>query len=143
MLFRSIFQKAKELKGKINQCNNPATDYGKQGCAYAVDTVLKAAGVPMFGGSSQALNIDSAINSCSNGSRGTLVSASQAQAGDILILDNGSTRGHIGICTSAGCSTSLSNSSSQCNFVWSSDGCFSESYGCTSEFKRYICRAKA
>ena len=138
-----IFQKAKELKGKINQCGNAATDYGKQGCAYAVDTVLKAAGVPMFGGSSQALNIDSAINSCSNGSRGTLVSASQAQAGDILILDNGSTRGHIGICTSAGCSTSLSNSSSQCNFVWSSDGCFSESYGCTSEFKRYICRAKA
>ena len=138
-----IAQKANELKGKINQCGNAATDYGKQGCAYAVDTVLKAAGVPMFGGSSQALNIDSAINSCSNGSRGTLVNASQAQAGDIVILDNGSTRGHIGICTSAGCSTSLSNSSGQCNFVWSSDGCFSESYGCTPEFKRYICRVKA
>ena len=138
-----IVQKAKELKGKINQCGNVATDYGKQGCAYAVDTVLKAAGVPMFGGSSQALSIDSAINSCSNGSRGTLVSASQAQAGDILILDNGSTRGHIGICTSSGCSTTLSNSSSQCNFVWSSDACFSQSYGCTSEFKRYICRVKS
>ena len=138
-----IVQKAKELKGKINQCGNVATDYGKQGCAYAVDTVLKAAGVPMFGGSSQALSIDSAINSCSNGSRGTLVSTSQAQAGDILILDNGSTRGHIGICTSSGCSTTLSNSSSQCNFVWSSDACFSESYGCTSEFKRYICRVKS
>ncbi|MCX5965906.1 MAG: hypothetical protein NT070_23110 [Cyanobacteria bacterium] len=138
-----IVQKAKELKGKINQCGNVATDYGKQGCAYAVDTVLKAAGVPMFGGSSQALSIDSAINSCSNGSRGSLVSVSQAQAGDILILDNGSTRGHIGICTSSGCSTSLSNSSSQCNFVWSSDACFSESYGCTSEFKRYICRVKS
>jgi hypothetical protein len=138
-----IVQKAKELKGKINQCGNTATDYGKQGCAYAVDTVLKAAGVPMFGGSSQALSIDSAINSCSNGSRGSLVSASQAQAGDILILDNGSTRGHIGICTSSGCSTTLSNSSSKCNFVWSSDACFSQSYGCTSEFKRYICRVKS
>ena len=138
-----ILKKAKELKGKIPQCDRAETDYGKNGCAFAVDTVLKSAGVPMFGGSSPALSITSAIDECSSGRKGTLVNASEAKSGDIIIMDNGSTRGHIGICTSDRCSTTLSNSSGRCNWVWESDGCFSESYGCTPEFKRYICRVKS
>ncbi len=138
-----ILKKAKELKGKIPQCDRAETDYGKNGCAYAVDTVLKSAGLPMFGGSSPALSITSAIDECSSGRKGTLVNASEAKAGDVIIMDNGSTRGHIGICTSDRCNTTLSNSSGRCNWVWESDGCFSESYGCTPEFKRYICRVKS
>jgi hypothetical protein len=138
-----IYQQAKALKGKIPQCDRVETDYGRNGCMFAVDTVLKSAGVPMFGGSSPALNIVSAIDQCSNGSKGTLISPSQAQPGDILIMDDGVARGHIGICTSAGCNTAISNSSSNCNWVWESDGCFTGGYGCTPQFKRYICRVKA
>jgi hypothetical protein len=138
-----IYKKAMDLKGKIPQCQRSETDYGKNGCMFAVDTVLKSAGVPMFGGSSPALNITSAIDQCANGSKGTLVSPSQAQAGDILIMDDGAARGHIGICTSAGCNSTISNSSSRCNWVWESDGCFTGGYGCSPQFKRYICRVKA
>ncbi len=138
-----IAKKAQELKGRIPQCDRAETDYGRNGCAVAVDTVLQAAGVPMFGGSRPALSITSAIDECQSGRKGTLISPSQAQAGDILIMDDGVAKGHIGICTSAGCNTTLSNSSSRCNFVWESDGCFTGGYGCTAQFKRYICRVKA
>lgn len=137
-----IMKAARALEGRMHQGNMPSTDYGKNGCMYAVDKVLQQAGLPMFGGGSPALNIVSAIDQCKNGSKGTLVSASQAQAGDILIMDDGVARGHIGICTSAGCNTSLSNSSSRANFVWNSDGCFTGGYGCDGGFTRYICRVK-
>jgi hypothetical protein len=145
-----IFQSAKANKNKIPQCNNASTLYGKEGCAYAVDEVLRRAGLPMFGGSEHALNIVTAIDTCSNGSRGTLISQQDAKPGDILIMDDGVSAGHIGICMSDQCRTSLSNSSSSCvnnngavNFGWMSDDCFSESYGCTPRFKRYFCRVKA
>lgn len=137
-----IIKAARALEGRLDQRNMPATDYGKQGCMYAVDTVLKNAGLPMFGGGSQALSITSAIDQCRNGSKGTLISSSQAQPGDILIMDDGVARGHIGVCTSAGCSRVLSNSSSNANFVWNSDGCFTGGYGCSSAYTRYICRVK-
>jgi hypothetical protein len=137
-----IMKAARALEGRLNQSGMASTDYGKNGCMYAVDTVLKNAGLPMFGGGSPALNIVSAIDQCKNGRKGTLVSPSQAQAGDILIMDDGVARGHIGVCTSAGCNTALSNSSSRANFVWNSDGCFTGGYGCGGGFTRYICRIK-
>ena len=129
-------------QGKIDQCGLALTDYGRNGCMYAVDTILQRAGLPMFGGSQPATNITSAEAGCKNGSRGTLINASDAKAGDILIMDDGVAEGHIGICTSDGCKTTLSNSTGRCNFVWESDGCFSESYGCSPKFTRYLCRVK-
>lgn len=137
-----VLKSALANKGKINQCNDPATDYGRNGCMVAVDTVLKRAGLPMFGGSQPALSITSAIDGCKSGGRGTLINASDAKAGDILIMDDGVAAGHIGICTSDGCKTTISNSSGRCNFVWESDGCFSGSYGCNGRFTRYLCRVK-
>jgi hypothetical protein len=129
-----ILQTAQNLKGQID-----TSAWGGNGCMVAVNEVMKAAGLQPFMGDGAGTNITAAINDCQGG-RCTEVSEGDAQPGDILIVDDGRSRGHIGVCTSAGCSQSLSNSSSQGNFVWQSDGWFSESYGNTGSFRRYIFR---
>jgi hypothetical protein len=68
-----------------------------------------------------------------NGGRGVPVSATEAQPGDINIVDMGNKR-HIGICLNVGCTEVVSNSSSRArrgepSFTWVSDGYFTPSYG--------------
>jgi predicted RNA-binding Zn ribbon-like protein len=58
--------------------------------------------------------------------RGTLISPSAAQAGDIVIEGND---GHVGICMNDGCTQVLSNSSSKASFSWVSGTNFSGTGG--------------
>ena len=142
-----IHKSAQDLKGKINQCNNADTSYGKEGCQNAVNQVLKHAGLSPMNG----LSITD-TEACVSQGRCQKVDPSQAQPGDILVVDDGASRGHVGVCMSAGCQTSLSNSSSWCSrnggqtgtaggFVYEDDGRFSQSYG--SSIPRYIYRFKS
>lgn len=142
-----IFKSAQDLKGKINQCNNSQTGSGREGCQYAVNQVFQHAGLTPPNG----LDV-TATEACVSQGRCQRIDPSQAQSGDVLVVDNGADQGHVGICTSAGCQTSLSNSSSWCSrngypggaaggFVYQDDGRFSQSY--SASIPRYIYRFKS
>jgi hypothetical protein len=132
-----IIQSAAAMEGRID-----SSAYGGNGCMYAVNQVMQNAGLQPFTGDGMGgVNIVAAINDCQSG-RCDAVSAEQAQPGDIIIVDDGVSRGHIGVCVNQGCTETISNSSSRQNFVWRSDGWFSEAYGNTGAFTRYIFRVK-
>ncbi|XHX78551.1 MAG: hypothetical protein RBJ76_01020 [Stenomitos frigidus ULC029] len=123
---KRIYEEAlKALKERMSSCAVPGTDNGRNGCAWAVNQVLSRSGLSKIG--SNPLYVPS-VEEALKGGRGQRLSPSQAKAGDILIVDDGVSRGHIGICLSDGCTRSISNSSSNCSFIWQSDGNFSESY---------------
>lgn len=128
-----LAQTAKRLEGKVD-----TSAFGRDGCVDAVNQVLKASGSKPFSGNS-TLNV---MNDCQGG-RCQSVAANQAMPGDIVVVDNGVDRGHVGFCLNAGCTQTLSNSSSAQKLQWRSDGWFSESYGNTGAFKRYIFRLKS
>jgi hypothetical protein len=125
-----IRQSATNLEGKID-----TSSLGRNGCVLAVNEVMEGAGMQPFSG----LSVVNIVQDCQAG-RCTEVSAAQAQPGDIVVVDDGVSRGHTGICLSSGCTETLSNSSSSQNLTWRSDGWFSESYGNTGAFRRYIFR---
>jgi hypothetical protein len=100
--------------------NAPGTNYGRLACAYAVNQVLKIAGVAAI----DNLNVAS-MEQGLQGGRGTRLTQSEAQAGDIVIEAGAS---HVGICLNSGCTQVLSNSSSNASFSWSSGPDFSPSY---------------
>jgi hypothetical protein len=114
--------------------NIPGTNNGNLGCAGMVNYVLNTAGIQTLGGgppygSLAVAGVEQALQS----GRGTAVSASEAQPGDINIIDMGG-KAHIGICLNVGCTEVVSNSSSRAvrgesSFVWVSDGYFTPSYG--------------
>ncbi len=132
-----ILQSALASEGGIN-----TSWLGGNGCMEAVNQVMEKAGLQRFtGDGGGGVNITAAINDCQAG-RCDLVSEAQAMPGDIIVVDDGVSRGHVGVCLSQGCSETISNSSSRQNFVWRSDGWFSESYG-SSGFTRYIFRVKS
>jgi hypothetical protein len=118
----------------------PGTNNGRLGCAGAVNYVLSSAGIEPLGpgahpwgslsvAGSQGYSVEEALQ----GGRGVAVEASEAQPGDLNIIDMGGSR-HIGICINVGCTRVVSNSSTragngQPSFVWESDGYFTPSYG--------------
>ena len=83
-------------------------DGGNLACAWAVNNVLKNAGIPPIDGDSVP-----AMEQALAGGRGTQVQQSGAQAGDIVILGGMS---HVGICYDANCTQVISNSSSNATF---------------------------
>ncbi|QQR65344.1 hypothetical protein IPH92_02055 [Candidatus Kaiserbacteria bacterium] len=95
---------------------------GSLACAWAVNKVLEDAGISPIDGNS-VKSMEQALA----GGRGTLVDQSAAKAGDIVIVTDGS-RSHTGICMNAGCTKTISNSSSNKTFSWVSDSSFSPSY---------------
>ena len=113
----AIANAANAYKG-TSTANGPGN--GTVACAWAVNNVLTNAGVAPLDSSSVA-SMESALQ---NG-RGTLIDASQAQAGDIVIQAQD---GHVGICQNAGCTQVISNSSSHASFSWVSNTSFAPSY---------------
>ncbi|MEN8446355.1 MAG: hypothetical protein ABG776_15245, partial [Cyanobacteria bacterium J06555_13] len=98
-------------------------DGGNLACAWAVNRVLADAGVQPLG--SNTNYVPSVEADLQNG-RGTQVSPSEAQAGDIVIEGS---QAHIGLCLNEGCTQVRSNSSSRARFVWDSDVNFNGFYG--------------
>ncbi|MDP2594195.1 MAG: hypothetical protein Q8P36_02560 [bacterium] len=94
---------------------NLGPDAGNLACAWAVNNVLKNAGIASIDGNSVAL-----MEAELKAGRGTLVSQSDARAGDIVVLNTGSgvgDRRHVGFCENDGCTSTISNSSSRAAFV--------------------------
>ncbi len=84
-------------------------DDGNLACAWAVNNVLKSAGIAPIDGDS-VYSMEQQLK----GGRGTLADQSSAQAGDIVVFGGMS---HVGICQNAGCSQAISNSSSDATFT--------------------------
>ncbi len=98
--------------------NVPNTDNGNKACAWSVNQVIQKAGLSQVGSNPYAV---SSVQSALNSGRGTQIPASQAQCGD-LIFANGAS--HVGVCMNTGCTSVLSNSSSQASFQWCSGSTF-------------------
>lgn len=88
-------------------------DGGNLACAWAVNNILKSAGIPAVDGDSVYL-MEAELQK----GRGTYVDTSNAQPGDIIVWSD-KTKGvsHVGICQNAGCSQTLSNSSGSATFT--------------------------
>jgi hypothetical protein len=118
-LVAAIVNAANSYRG-ASTADAPGTNFGRLACAYAVNEVLKIAGVAPI----DNLNVAS-MEQGLQGGRGTRVTQSEAQAGDIVIEAGAS---HVGICLNSGCTQVLSNSSSKASFSWTSGPDFSPSY---------------
>ena len=117
---------AMERVGNFSTANMPGTSGGRYACMGAVNKVLKEAGFQPLDG----LSVLEAEKELKRG-RGTKISQSQTQPGDILIVADDERPGgrqHVGICLNVGCTKVKSNSSSRASFSWISNGQFSPSY---------------
>ena len=109
--------------GQYSGHSTTACNCGTRACAWAVNEVLKIASVPNIGGSSVI-----AMNSALQSGRGQEETRGQTQCGDIVLVIAGG-RNHVGICQNTGCSSAISNSSTDHSFSWVSSGViFHESY---------------
>lgn len=116
----------------------PGTNNGRLGCACIVNRILMRAGFEPLGSGREGSYSVPVIHDALQNGRGTEVSASEARAGDIIIIYRSATRRHTGFCLNDGCTRAISNSSSGGAFNWESDGYFSPSYGLNS--RRHIYR---
>ncbi|MEL6321703.1 MAG: hypothetical protein AAFQ57_13805 [Cyanobacteria bacterium J06626_14] len=101
----------------------PRTQGGRLACAGALNEILCRGGMRSLGGTCEnpelgVLNVENVLR---NG-RGVQVDPSEAQPGDIIIVDDGGNKQHTGFCTNAGCTEHISNSSSRAAFSWNSSG---------------------
>lgn len=104
--------------GGVSSSDGPGG--GSVACAWMVNNILTAAGVDTI----DANLVSSMEKELQNG-RGTLVSDSQARAGDIVIQAG---QGHVGICQNDGCTRVISNASGTARFNWVSSTSFEPSY---------------
>jgi hypothetical protein len=102
--------------------NVPGTDGGRNACMWAVNHVLKEAGYEPLANDTLAVRTGQAA--LENG-RGQKINIADAQPGDIVIVDGGGSRQHIGFCTNKGCTETISNSSSRANFSFRGNSNFS------------------
>lgn len=117
-LNQKILSSIKKL-GKFPTKNIPGTKNGRKACVAAVNEVLKNAGIEPLDHRS-VLEAKAALD---NG-RGTPVNASDAEPGDIVLVDIYGQH-HIGFCLNNGCSQTISNSSSNGSFSFTGNGNFS------------------
>jgi hypothetical protein len=115
-----IFSAATSYRGTSTR-NVPQTEGGRKACAYAVNEVLKMAGVAPMGGLS-VVNMEAELRK----GRGAHIPTSKAVPGDLVIVTGAGN--HVGICLSAGCTEVISNSSSNASFSWISGPNFTPSY---------------
>lgn len=101
---------ASAMSAYVGASTAAGPDGGNLACAWAVNNVLAGAGIAPLDA-----NYVPAMESALQGGRGTLVTQSAAQPGDIVIQGNA---GHVGICQNVGCTSVVSNSSSQAKFNW-------------------------
>jgi hypothetical protein len=102
--------------------NAPGTQNGKLACAWAVNEVLQRASIKPIGNSSVRV-----MESALQGGRGMRVAQGSARCGDIVLITE-SRGSHVGICMNAGCTSVISNSSSNRSFTWMSTPDFKPSY---------------
>ncbi|OWY65337.1 hypothetical protein B7486_42385 [cyanobacterium TDX16] len=102
--------------------NVPGTDGGRNACMWAVNHVLKQAGYAPLGNDTLAVRVGQA--DLENG-RGEKIDLASSQPGDIVVVDAGSSRQHIGFCLNSGCTKTLSNSSSRATFSFYGNSNFS------------------
>ena len=119
-LNQRIYQSMGEM-GRFSTAAGP--DGGNLACAWAVNRVLSNAGIQSLG---ENPNYVPSVESALQAGRGTRISQSQGQAGDIVIASNAH---HIGICLNQGCTRVRSNSSSRAQFTWDSNFNFDGQYG--------------
>ena len=91
------------------------TQNGKLACMWAVNQVLKHAGLRPLG--NDTLLVLEAKEELLRG-RGIRVSQSEARPGDLTIVDAGGWTQHIGICLDHNCTKVKSNSSYHASFSW-------------------------
>ena len=89
---------------------------------WAVNNVLTEAGYAPLGNDTLAVRVGKA--DLDNG-RGKKVNIADAQPGDIVLVDAGGSRQHIGFCMTDGCTRTISNSSSKGEFSWNGNSNFS------------------
>jgi hypothetical protein len=110
---------------------------GNKACAWAVNNILRNAGISTIDGNS-VIEMEKVLVQ----GRGKRVSQSDAVAGDLVLLlqtrtKSGKVGNHVGVCLNNGCTSVLSNSSSEATFGWPSGPTFSPSYiGGTPRFYR-------
>ncbi len=92
-----------------------ATLNGSLACMWAVNQILKNAGLRPLGNDTLAVLV--ARTELQRG-RGVRVPLSEARPGDLTIVNAGGSRQHIGICLNNGCTRVKSNSSSRASFSW-------------------------
>ncbi len=92
-----------------------ATLNGSLACMWAVNQILKNAGLRPLGNDTLAVLVARA--ELQRG-RGVRVPLSEARPGDLTIVNAGGSRQHIGICLNNGCTRVKSNSSSRASFSW-------------------------
>lgn len=102
--------------------NVPGTDGGENACMWAVNNVLKEAGYAPLANDTLAVRTGQAA--LENG-RGEKINIADAQAGDIVLVDKGGSRQHIGFCVNSGCTRTISNSSSRAQFSFRGNSNFS------------------
>lgn len=108
---------AAAIKSKGSDTSN-GPDGGTNACAFAVNKFcLLPAGLKTIGTPVSPYGVPVSVEACETalkGGRGKLITRAEAVPGDIWIQSNH----HIGICSTAGCTRVLSNSSSKAKFQW-------------------------
>lgn len=104
--------------------NVPGTDGGRNACMWAVNRVLKEAGYATLGNDTLAVRTGQAA--LENG-RGQKLNITDAEPGDIVLVDKGGSSQHIGFCMNKGCTQTISNSSSRASFSFRGNSNFSYS----------------
>lgn len=102
---------ADAIKSRIGESTAAGPDGGSNACAWQVNRILKATIGHTIG---ENPNYVPSVQAALEGSQGTRISPSQAQAGDIVVWQDH----HIGFCTDNGCNNVISTSSSTATFSW-------------------------
>lgn len=110
-----------------------ACNCGGNACAWAVNNVLQNAGLSRIGDKT-VKGMESGLR----GGRGQLINRSGAVCGDVVLV-TASGRNHVGVCLNNGCTSVISNSSTNRSFSWISNTNppFSESYSSSAERRYY------
>ena len=111
----NIYAAASRYKNADTSGGPPATEAGNKACAWAVNNVLRDAGIAPIDG----LAVSSMEGQLKDGGRGefrgtaTAAGVPGSQPGDIIVWkDDSRNVSHVGFCTNVGCTSTISNSSS-------------------------------
>ena len=102
--------------------NVTGTDGGENACMWAVNRVIKEAGLEPLGNDTLAVRRGQADL---DRGRGQKINIANAQPGDIVLVDLGGSKQHIGFCLNSGCTQTISNSSSRASFTFRGNSNFS------------------
>ena len=116
-----IYAAALAFEG-TSTCNVAGTNGGQNACMWAVNQVIhNALGHYVANGT---MYVPTAVAAFDSGAA-TQIAQAQTIAGDLVVVTSADGEDmHIGVCLANGCTSIISNSSSQCNFDWISTAMF-------------------